>query len=448
MSTCTTEIDLISEDEYIGESLPKINKNFSNLQASACDLKEKVDKQINIRTFFYYGPNTPANPQDGTAGMDNNQLSRPSDATIQNFVNAADQLNLKPLSDKGDIAYVIYQKTGWYVPPAATYLREGSGQVPFTKIVTYTVSYQVGGSSSSRKIGIAGKCWVAREAYEGYSPKWQIFKDWLFDSGKGPLWLQKIYLKYGESFASWVSTKTKIKNFLVKLFDIVVKKQNLDEALFITTPEGPIKASNIKPGSIIYGYDHKTGDLKECKVLASTSVKNVIGVKIYHEHGELIVPFDQKIYVEEGDSDEDFQYIEARKLKVGNFIYLENNQKSKILNIKTFKIKTPLQKIEVEDKHNYILNGVRVHNRDKKKRQIGGARWVTETRTAIVTYYVGYSWSTTIEDTYRQYEPIFVTYRLTYDGSEYIMDSGWPKYSKASTESTNNWNNPQTWLTY
>lgn len=439
MSTCNTDVTLIKSDEYIGDSLSTINQNFENLQNSVCDLSKKVDKQVNIRTFFYYGPNTPSDPQDGTAGMDNNNISRPSDITIQNFVNSPDLLNLKPISKTGDITYVIYQKTGWYTPPVTYYAREGTGQLPFRKLVTYTyyvIAGGGGGGGSKRKIGIAGKCWVAREAYNGYSPKWQIFKDWLFDSNQGPTWLQNTYLKYGERFANWLSTKTSLKKFFVKLFDLVVKKANLNQAFFVSTPSGPIRAENIKKGDVVYGYDHITGELKECRVANVTSINNVRAVKIYHETGELILPSNQKIYVQDGTTGEGAQYIEVKKLKKNDFIHLENNEKSKVLNIECFTLETPIQKFEIEDKHNYVLNNVCVHN------------GYVVTVTVIVTYYVGYGWSTTIEDTYKQYEPIFVLYKLKFNGYEYIMESGWPKYSRASTESTTNWNNPQEWLTY
>lgn len=447
MATCTTDVTLISDDEYIGDSLTKINQNFQNLQASTCELKNKLDEQIQIRTFFYYGPNTPSDPQDGTAGMDNNALTRPSNTTIQSFVNSVSGLNLKQVSESGDIAYVIYQKTGWYTPPVTEYIREGSGQVPFSRIETYTISYYVqdpvpvssegGSGSKKRKIAIAGKCWVAREVYNDYSPKWEIFRDWLFDSGKGPNRLQTLYTNYGERFANWISNKTTIKKYLQKLFDIIVTKESLDTASFVSTPTGPVKTQNLKPGDVIYGYDHITGKSKECRVLKNASIKNILLTKIYHEFGELILPLDQKVYVEDGNTGESLQYVRAESLKPGDFIFLDSNEKTRILKIKTFKSKTPIQKLEVEENHNYMLNGVKVHN-----------GWVSETRTRIVTYYVGYTWKTTIEDTYKQYEPIFVIYKLTYDGSEYVMDSGFPKYSRASTESTSNWNNPQLWTTY
>lgn len=440
MAECTTNINLISEDEYIGDSLSTINQNFKNLKDSACDLESKLDRQVNIRTFFYYGPNTPTDNPYGTAGMDNAQLSRPSDELIEKFVNDADKLNLNLISEKKDIAYVVYQKTGWYQPPAEEYTREGSGSIPFTKWVTYTVSYQViagGGSGKKKKIAIGGKCWVAREAYEGYSPKWEVFKDWLFDSGHGPTWLQKIYLKYGEGFAQWVSTKNWIKRCLRTIFNTVVNKQDLKDARFVATPDGPIKAENIKIGDVVYGYDHFTGETKKCKVIESKVIEDAYLARVYHENGELVLPFSQGVYVEDGNTGEGLQYINTDQLKPGDILALDGDEKSKILKIETIKSDKPIQKIEVEDSHNYFLNGVKVHN-----------YWVSYTVTRLVTYYVGYNWTTNLEDIYKQYEPIFVLYRLTNDGQRYTMDSGWPKYTRASTQTTNNWNSPQLWSTY
>ena len=45
--------------------------------------------------------------------MDDNLLTRPSNLTIEAFVNSPNQLNLLSMSDPGDIAYVLYQKTGF-----------------------------------------------------------------------------------------------------------------------------------------------------------------------------------------------------------------------------------------------------------------------------------------------------------------------------------------------
>jgi hypothetical protein len=98
-----------------------------------------------------------------------------------------------------------------------------------------------------------------------------------------------------------------------------------------------------------------------------------------------------------------------------------------------------------------------VARQEKRTRSIGRTRrigigWVSQTVTYWVTvyytYYAGYSWSTTVNDTYNTYSPIFVIYRLTFNGNNYTMDSGFPKFTRASTNSTLNWNNPATWSIY
>ena len=111
MSVCSQiNIEGIVSKECIGPSLDKINNNFQNLNNYVCALRDRVDSSVEIRTFFYYGPNSQVAP---AAGMDSNQLSRPSDITIEAFVNSPDQLNLSRISESGDIAYVIYQKSGF-----------------------------------------------------------------------------------------------------------------------------------------------------------------------------------------------------------------------------------------------------------------------------------------------------------------------------------------------
>lgn len=110
MPVCQTNIQPIFDNECLGESLLKINNNFLNLQEAVCELKTRIDSQVEVRTFFYYGPNAQTNPG---SGMADDQTSRPSDITIQAFVNSPTQLNLPSISKQGDVAYVIYQKTGY-----------------------------------------------------------------------------------------------------------------------------------------------------------------------------------------------------------------------------------------------------------------------------------------------------------------------------------------------
>lgn len=256
MADCIINTNIIYGDENIGDSLEKINTNFQNLKQGACIIESELDDLVNIRTFFYYGPNAPTESEAGSWEQDN-QLNRPSDTTIENFVNGTGQLNLPSISRIGDMAYVIYQKTGWYTQ-ATNYQRSGSDRLPFDRLTYYDFQYQATKTRQvpytvtvSRKIGIAG--------------------------GKGG--------------GTVTTTETRYR----------------DETYTVT----------------------------------------------------------------------------------------ETTQGSK-----------------------------------------------------IETYYVGYNWSTDINDQYTHYVPIFVIYRLTYNGTQYVLDSGFPKYSRANTASTTNWNNPRTWTTY
>jgi hypothetical protein len=43
---------------------------------------------------------------------------------------------------------------------------------------------------------------------------------------------------------------------------------------------------------------------------------------------------------------------------------------------------------------------------------------------------------------------VFIIWKLTYNGSLYKTDSGFPKFSQAETLSTPNWNNPLAWSQY
>jgi hypothetical protein len=115
-------ISKILSSEKIGDSLVKLNNNFFNIQHQLKLLKDKLDKTVHIRTFFYYGPNSKTDP---TSNMQDVLTSRPSDNTIISFLIDRGQLNLRSISKKNDIAYVIYQKTG-FKESHATRLVSGS----------------------------------------------------------------------------------------------------------------------------------------------------------------------------------------------------------------------------------------------------------------------------------------------------------------------------------
>lgn len=126
INPCDNYIEVISPDECLHDSLAKINNNFLNLEEVVCDLKHRVNKIQAIRTFFYYGPNSETY---AGSGMADNEASRPSNLTIRAFVNSPTQLNLPAISKPNDIAYVVYQKTGYLnslrndVSPEYTYDR-------------------------------------------------------------------------------------------------------------------------------------------------------------------------------------------------------------------------------------------------------------------------------------------------------------------------------------
>lgn len=107
---CNTNIEEIFDNECLSDSLLKINNNFLNLESSVCELRQRVDSQVEVRTFFYYGPNATSNP---ASGMNDGGISRPSDMTIQAFVNSPTELNLPTISKPRDVVYITYQKTGF-----------------------------------------------------------------------------------------------------------------------------------------------------------------------------------------------------------------------------------------------------------------------------------------------------------------------------------------------
>jgi hypothetical protein len=120
MATCKRYTENILNSENIGDSLIKINNNFFNLQTALCDLQKKINNTVKVRTFFYYGPNSVS---DATSGMQNNVASRPSNNTIQTFVNT--ELKASDFSKTNDIIYVVYQKTG-YILNKATRVTSGT----------------------------------------------------------------------------------------------------------------------------------------------------------------------------------------------------------------------------------------------------------------------------------------------------------------------------------
>jgi hypothetical protein len=78
-----------------------------------------------------------------------------------------------------------------------------------------------GGAGAAGGFGKLFGCWVAREVYGDFNPMWLAFREWLYT--KAPKWFVKLYEKYGERFADWISDKPRIKNLIRKWMDSRIK---------------------------------------------------------------------------------------------------------------------------------------------------------------------------------------------------------------------------------
>jgi len=71
-------------------------------------------------------------------------------------------------------------------------------------------------------IGIASMfCWVAREVYGPENPKWLEFREYMVE--RAPWWLNRLYWKFGQRFAAFISNKPRAKKFLEKIMDKLVE---------------------------------------------------------------------------------------------------------------------------------------------------------------------------------------------------------------------------------
>jgi hypothetical protein len=57
-------------------------------------------------------------------------------------------------------------------------------------------------------------------------------------------------------------------------------------------------------------------------------------------------------------------------------------------------------------------------------------------------------WDTTTPDLYRVYSPAFIIWQLIHDGTNYKVQTGFPKFLQAETSSSLLWNDPRNWATY
>ena len=70
-----------------------------------------------------------------------------------------------------------------------------------------------------------GGCWVARAVYGPDNPRWILFRQWLFGNGPVPevrTLFQKLYMRYGKSFARVVDKSPCLRSVLRVLMDLAL----------------------------------------------------------------------------------------------------------------------------------------------------------------------------------------------------------------------------------
>ena len=70
-------------------------------------------------------------------------------------------------------------------------------------------------------IGTGYACWVAREIYGIDNPQWMQFREWMLNDS--PSLFRKLYLKYGERFAEFISNKPRIKSIIRSWMNTKIK---------------------------------------------------------------------------------------------------------------------------------------------------------------------------------------------------------------------------------
>ena len=69
---------------------------------------------------------------------------------------------------------------------------------------------------------IAKFCWVAREVYGANNPAWMAFRFWMLN--ESPSWFFKLYVKYGERFARFISDKPRLKARIRMWMDTKIRR--------------------------------------------------------------------------------------------------------------------------------------------------------------------------------------------------------------------------------
>jgi hypothetical protein len=82
------------------------------------------------------------------------------------------------------------------------------------------------GAKAQARASIIGsflQCWVAREVYGNDNPMWLLFRQWLMEDS--PDTFRKLYIKYGERFAKFISNKPFVKTIIRNWMTSKVKQK-------------------------------------------------------------------------------------------------------------------------------------------------------------------------------------------------------------------------------
>jgi len=161
-------------------------------------------------------------------------------------VNRANELNAAAILDIGNQAYnnlwTYYGDTMEWAWTSAENSQDRVTDMAIAELDAQTrkdVQNEISGSASGTAVGgligtVLGagiehgfgsifSCWVAREVYGNGDPRWFAFRTWLkYDA---PKWFLNLYMKHGESYAKFISTKPVLKWATKKLMDLIVEKK-------------------------------------------------------------------------------------------------------------------------------------------------------------------------------------------------------------------------------
>ena len=102
--------------------------------------------------------------------------------------------------------------------------RYGMDMQSLLEMIGYAMPQIMGGQTSSETSKSRGIsfCWVAREVYGENDRSWMNFKSWMFCCSPG--WFFRLYGKYGERFAKFISDKPMLKTIIRKWMDTKIRR--------------------------------------------------------------------------------------------------------------------------------------------------------------------------------------------------------------------------------